>query len=36
MPNLVYTEVVLLHCNIINNDYQGDSVVLYTFVIWKI
>ena len=26
------TEKVLVHCNIVNNDYQRDSVVLYTFV----
>ena len=26
------TEVVLVHCNIANNDYQQDSRVLYTFV----
>ena len=26
------TEVVLIHCNIENNDYQQDSRVLYTFV----
>ena len=26
------TEVVLVHCNIVNNDYQQDSRVLYTFV----
>ena len=25
-------EVVLVHCNIANNDYQQDSRVLYTFV----
>ena len=25
-------EVVLVHCNIVNNDYQQDSRVLYTFV----
>ena len=25
-------EVVLVHCNIVNNDYQQDSKVLYTFV----
>ena len=24
-------EVVLIHCNIVNNDYQHDSRVLYTF-----
>ena len=23
------TEVILLHCNIVNNDYQQDSKVLY-------
>ena len=26
------TEVVLVHCNIANNDYQQYSKVLYTFV----
>ena len=26
------TEVVLIHCNDVNNDYQHDSRVLYTFV----
>ena len=26
------TEVVLAHCNNVNNDYQQDSRVLYTFV----
>ena len=25
-------EVVLVHCNMVNNDYQQDSRVLYTFV----
>ena len=25
-------EVVLIHCNIANDDYQQDSRVLYTFV----
>ena len=29
---LKITEVVLVHCNIVNNDYQQDSRVLYTFV----
>ena len=24
--------VLLIHCNIVNNDYQQDSRVLYTFV----
>ena len=26
------TEVVLIHCNTVNNDYQHDSRVLHTFV----
>ena len=29
------TEVVLVHCNIINNDYQQDLRVLYTFLPYK-
>ena len=28
MPHLEITEVVLLHCNILNNDYQQDSRLL--------
>ena len=32
LPHLEITEVVLVHCNIVNNDYQQDSGVLYTFV----
>ena len=32
IPHLEITEVVLVHCNIFNNDYQQDSRVLYTFV----
>ena len=32
MPHLEITEVILVHCNIANNDYQQDSRVLYTFV----
>ena len=31
VPHLEITEVVLVHCNIINNNYQQDSKVLYTF-----
>ena len=30
--NLEIAEVVLVHCNIINNDYKHGSRVLYTFV----
>ena len=32
VPDLEITEVVLIHCNIDNNDYQQESRVLYTFV----
>ena len=35
VPHLEITEVVLVHCNIVNNDYQQDSKVLYTFVLNK-
>ena len=31
-PNLEITEEVLVHCNIVNNDYQQDSRVLCTFI----
>ena len=30
--HLEITEVVLVHCNIVNSGYQQDSRVLYTFV----
>ena len=29
--HLEITEIVLAHCKIVNNDYQQDSRVLYTF-----
>ena len=32
VPHLEITEVVSVHCNIVNNDYQQDSRVLYTIV----
>ena len=32
MPHLEITKVVLIHCNIVNNNYQQDSRVMYTFV----
>ena len=32
VPHLENTEVVLVPCNMVNNDYQQDSRVLYTFV----
>ena len=31
-PHPKITEIVLVHYNIVNNDYQYDSSVLYTFV----
>ena len=31
IPHLEITEVVPVHCNIVNNDYQQDSRVLCTF-----
>ena len=31
VEHLEITEVVLVHCDIVNNDYQQDSGVLYTF-----
>ena len=30
--HLDITEVVLVHCDVVNNDYQQDSRVLYMFV----
>ena len=30
--HLEITEVVLVYCNIVNNGYQQDSRVLYTFI----
>ena len=35
VPHPEITEVVLVHCNIVNNDYQQYSRVLYTFVPYK-
>ena len=31
VPHLEIAEVVLVHCNMVNNDYQQDSRVLYTY-----
>ena len=28
--HLEITELVLVHCNLVNNDYQQDSRILYT------
>ena len=32
VPHLEITELVLVHCDIVNNDYQQNSRALYTFV----
>ena len=32
VPHLEIFELVLVHCNLVNNDYQQDSRILYTFV----
>ena len=32
MPHLEIVKLVLLHCNLVHNDYQQDSRILYTFV----
>ena len=32
MPHLEITEEVLINCNIVNNSYQQESRLLYTFV----
>ena len=32
VPHLEILGLVLVHCNLVNNDYQQDSRILYTFV----
>ena len=32
VPHLEIVELVLVHCNLVHNDYQQDSRILYTFV----
>ena len=32
VPHLKIVELVLVHCNLVNNDYYQDSRILYTFV----
>ena len=32
VPHLEIVELVLVHCNLVNNDYQQDSRIFYTFV----
>ena len=36
VPHLEIVELVLVDCNFVNNDYQQDSRILYTFVPRKI
>ena len=31
VPRLEVVELVLIHCNLVNNDYQQDSRILFTF-----
>ena len=35
VPQLEITEVVLVYCNMVSNDYKRDSRVLYTFGPYK-
>ena len=35
VPHLEVAELVLVHCNFVNNGYQQDSRILYTFVASK-
>ena len=35
VPYLEIVELVLVHCNLVNNDYQQDSRILFTFVPYK-
>ena len=32
IPHLEIVELVLVHCNLVNNDYQQDSRIFFTFV----
>ena len=32
VPHLEIVESALVHCNLVNNDYQQDPRILYTFV----
>ena len=34
VSHLEITEVALVHYNMVNNDYQQDSTVLYTIEVW--
>ena len=32
VPKLECAEVVLVHCNVVKNDYQHTSIVVFTFI----
>ena len=32
VPYSEITKVLVIHCNVVNNSYQKNSIVLYTFV----
>ena len=32
VPHLEITELLLVHCNLVNNDYQQDSRILYKYI----
>ena len=32
VPNLEIVELLLIHCSLVNNNYQQNSRILYTFV----
>ena len=32
VPHLEVVELVLIHCNLVNNNYQQDARILFTFV----
>ena len=32
VPHFEIVELVLIHCNLVNNNYQQNSRILYTFV----
>ena len=36
VPHLEIIELVLIHCNLVNNNYQQNSRILYTFVLNKL
>ena len=31
VPHLEVAELILIHCNLVNNDYQQDSRIFFTF-----